>query len=626
MQPDVRPDSGDNKVGLSSVDSETLITELTAIRRELLATGGRVPASVHPQFTPSAANLLHYLALRQRDLRPLQSALAEHGLSSLGRSESHVLATIDTVLTTLQRLSGHCHDNNYEGDAPVTFQRGMECLQMHTRQLLGGDDKVHIMVTMPTEAAENAQLIRELLQSGMDCARINCAHDGPEQWSAMIANLESAQKDTGRSCRVMMDLAGPKLRTGCILEGPDVLKYRPRRDIYGQLIEPARIWLSDDLLLRPAPVPADASLEVAPDWLAGLESGDIVKFRDTRDAKRKLQVVEVAPGGCWLEGRKTAYLDNGVMIYRHARGEGRAIGTFVSGIPSRPNSLHLMVGDRLIVTGDGCPGEPAKYDKSGRVLAPARISCTLPEILEQVRAGESIWFDDGKIGGVIEQVEPQYLQVKITHAGPRGGRLRSDKGINLPESSLELPALTRKDREDLKFVAEHADIVALSFANSAKDVLDLKQALNEIGADQQGIVLKIETLAGFRHLPDLLLEAMSSPACGVMIARGDLAVESGFERLAELQEEILWLCEAAHVPVIWATQVLENLAKTGAPTRAEISDAAMAHRSECVMLNKGPHIVETVRTLDNILQRMGGHQFKKQSMLRKLHLASDWQK
>jgi pyruvate kinase len=109
-----------------------------------------------------------------------------------------------------------------------------------------------------------------------------------------------------------------------------------------------------------------------------------------------------------------------------------------------------------------------------------------------------------------------------------------------------------------------------------------------------------------------------------MIARGDLAVESGFERLAELQEEILWLCEAAHVPVIWATQVLENLAKTGAPTRAEISDAAMAHRSECVMLNKGPHIVETVRTLDNILQRMGGHQFKKQSMLRKLHLASDW--
>jgi pyruvate kinase len=106
-----------------------------------------------------------------------------------------------------------------------------------------------------------------------------------------------------------------------------------------------------------------------------------------------------------------------------------------------------------------------------------------------------------------------------------------------------------------------------------------------------------------------------------MIARGDLAVESGFERLAEVQEEILWLCEAAHVPVIWATQVLETLAKRGAPTRAEITDAAMAHRAECVMLNKGPYIIHAVRMLDDILKRMQSHQFKKQSMLRQLGLA-----
>ena len=83
-----------------------------------------------------------------------------------------------------------------------------------------------------------------------------------------------------------------------------------------------------------------------------------------------------------------------------------------------------------------------------------------------------------------------------------------------------------------------------------------------------------------------------------MIARGDLAVEVGFERLAEVQEEILWLCEAAHVPVIWATQVLESVAQTGQPSRAEVTDAAMAERAECVMLNKGPHIGEAVRALD----------------------------
>jgi len=79
-----------------------------------------------------------------------------------------------------------------------------------------------------------------------------------------------------------------------------------------------------------------------------------------------------------------------------------------------------------------------------------------------------------------------------------------------------------------------------------------------------------------------------------MIARGDLLVEIGYERLAEVQEEILWLCEAAHVPVIWATQVLEGLAQKGLPSRAEITDAAMGVRAECVMLNKGPHIIEAV--------------------------------
>jgi pyruvate kinase len=108
---------------------------------------------------------------------------------------------------------------------------------------------------------------------------------------------------------------------------------------------------------------------------------------------------------------------------------------------------------------------------------------------------------------------------------------------------------------------------------------------------------------------------------GVMIARGDLAVECGYERLAELQEEILWICEAAHVPVVWATQVLEQLAKEGMPSRAEITDAAMGVRAECVMLNKGPHIVQAVAALDDILHRMEAHQNKKRSMLRQLRLA-----
>jgi len=106
-----------------------------------------------------------------------------------------------------------------------------------------------------------------------------------------------------------------------------------------------------------------------------------------------------------------------------------------------------------------------------------------------------------------------------------------------------------------------------------------------------------------------------------MIARGDLAVELGYRRLAELQEEIMWICEAAHVPVIWATQVLENMVRQGTPSRAEVTDAAMAVRAECVMLNKGPFLPEAIAMLDDIITRMEAHQYKKTSHLRALSIA-----
>jgi len=122
-----------------------------------------------------------------------------------------------------------------------------------------------------------------------------------------------------------------------------------------------------------------------------------------------------------------------------------------------------------------------------------------------------------------------------------------------------------------------------TFVRTPADIEDLLHELDTLADHHTGILIKIETAAAFRHLPELLLTAMRRPRIGVMIARGDLAVECGYERLAELQEEILWICEAAHLPVVWATQVLEQLAKTGRPTRAEVTDAAMSDRAECVM-------------------------------------------
>lgn len=130
----------------------------------------------------------------------------------------------------------------------------------------------------------------------------------------------------------------------------------------------------------------------------------------------------------------------------------------------------------------------------------------------------------------------------------KGGKLRPEKGVNLPETDLRTPALTAKDLEDLESLARHVDMVGLSFVRRADDVLRLEQELTRLDAQHLGVVLKVETRRGFENLPRLLLTALQSPPVGVMVARGDLAVEIGFERMAEVQEQILWLCEAATFP------------------------------------------------------------------------------
>jgi pyruvate kinase len=261
------------------------------------------------------------------------------------------------------------------------------------------------------------------------------------------------------------------------------------------------------------------------------------------------------------------------------------------------------------------------HDDDGRIIESATLGCALPEVFRSVRVGERIFFDDGRIGGVIRAVTDDRLNVEITAVPGGAAKLRGEKGINLPDSDLALPALTPKDLADLAAVVKHADLVALSFVQRPDDIEQLYERLDALGAQRVGVVLKIETQAGFNRLPQLLLAAMRRRPVGVMVARGDLGVEVGFERLSEVQEEMLWLCEAAHVPVIWATQVLESLAKGGLPSRAEVTDAAMAGRAECVMLNKGPFIRETLRFLLDVVGRMQEHQQKKTARLRRLQVS-----
>jgi len=226
--------------------------------------------------------------------------------------------------------------------------------------------------------------------------------------------------------------------------------------------------------------------------------------------------------------------------------------------------------------------------------------------------------DEGSLCAVVEETDGQSAQMRVVRAGPKGARLRADKGLNFPDTELRLSPLTPKDLRDLDTVAEVADIVAYSFVQRPSDVALLQTELAGRTDRQLGLIVKIETGLAVRSLPELIVQAQGLQPTAVMIARGDLAVEIGYPRLAEVQEELLWLCEAAHTPVIWATQVLDTFLHKGLHSRAEMTDAAMAERAECVMLNKGPYLADAVSVLDDVLGRMEGHQAKKTSRLRAL--------
>jgi pyruvate kinase len=426
-----------------------------------------------------------------------------------------------------------------------------------------------------------------------------------------------------------MDLAGPKLRTGSIEPRPAVLKYRPQRDAFGRIVSPARIWLTPDSSPEVPPVPADAVVPVPQPWLARLRLQDRVRFTDARGASRSMIISGVEGKSRWANAVRTAYVFQGMMLEaRRPALNGkleRIQRAHVGAIPAKQQTLRLKLGDTLFLTSSLDPGRPPQRDSKEKLITPAQIGVSLPEFFGGVKAGEPIWLNDGMIGGVIRKVAPDKVSVEITQARPQGEKLGAEKGINVPESHLQLSSLTNEDLKALPFVVKNADIVSYSFVRTEADVLELESYLAKLSGEKLGIILKIETREGFDHLPQLLLAVMRSRAVGVMIARGDLAIECGYERLAEVQEEILWVCEAAHMPVVWATQVLESLAKNGIPSRAEITDAAMGERAECVMLNKGPYMVTVVRILGDILRRMQPHHEKKNSLLRKLHLAVAFQ-
>lgn len=603
---------------------EKTLQSIALLRRGALAIEGELASYLRkssPTFRQSARNLAHYLAVRRHDIRELQQELGKLGLSSLGRMEAHVMAALDAVQEALCLLQGQPVPDNLNRASQITFDIGHALLAENAVAVLGPmppGRNARIMVTMPSEAAEEPAFIRDLLAGGMNIMRINGAHDNPQAWERMVAYLRKAEKELGTSCKVCFDLAGPKLRTGVIEPAEGVAKWKPLRNRFGQFVAPALVGFIGECADMEA---MDRHMiPVRGDLFVKARAGDAIHLVDARGRGRALEIVEVSGSGCLCQADRTTYVTEGVALLLKRKGRTIARGT-IGTLPLEPLSILLRAGDRLDVVSGEILGRNAVRDEDGTVVEPAVVGCTLDEVFSSARPGERIFFDDGKVAGMIRGVSDACLQVEITSIPGGTYKLRDEKGINLPDTHLGLPALSPKDRRDLAFAVRHADMMAMSFVQQPKDIEALLAELHRHDAAEVGIVLKIETARAFASLPGLLLTAMRHDRVAVMVARGDLGVEVGFERLSEIQEEILWLCEAAHIPVIWATQVLESLAKGGMPSRAEVTDAAMGARAECVMLNKGPYILQTMEFLRDVLTRMQSHVEKKTAMLRRLSVS-----
>jgi pyruvate kinase len=562
----------------------------------------------------SAKNLIHYLGMRSEDMRDLQNKLGRLGLSRFARAEMHVLASLNNSRFILQKMIDMPGDESEKSG--LSFKRGEKILNKNTKTLLGYRAKgrrLRIMVTLPVEAAHNYALVEKFVVAGMNCARINCAAEGPAVWKLMVENVKKASAKKKRKITIIMDLAGPKIRTGKLVPGPKLIKYSPSRDIGGYVTKPAEIVFrtEDTEDYHPNSIP------VSNKWLQNLNDGDTVRFKDNRGRDRVLtvEVVDNAKNLAILSCNRTSYISSGIELHPGDMKLDQQ-PEIVGDLPALPGVILLRPDDIITIHESDDPGEPARTDSEGNILANAHVSCTYPPVFKYVEKGEPVYFDDGKIRGIVEEVKPGAFDVRIVMAKSQGSTLRGDKGINLPETNIITEGMTRKDQEDLKFVAFNADVVSYSFVNSQEDVEELQEKMKELDIlDKVGVVVKIETRKAYDNLESILLTAMKSKNVGVMIARGDLAIEAGWDNMGRIQKEMLAICSSAHLPVVWATQVLENLTKKGLPSRSEITDAVSALKAECVMLNKGPYIVQSIKFLDKVMGNMEAYQQKQDRML-----------
>jgi pyruvate kinase len=226
------------------------------------------------------------------------------------------------------------------------------------------------------------------------------------------------------------------------------------------------------------------------------------------------------------------------------------------------------------------------------------IAVNHPGIIKSVRTGERLFIEDGKLAFEIISASAEKVRIRALN----GGTILGGKGINLPDTEIQIPTITRKDREDIATaVAAGADLVALSFVRSGDDIIEARRIIRRLGGNQK-IIAKLEKREAIEMLDEIMMLAD-----GVMVARGDLGVELPPETVPEVQKQIIRLAHRHCKPVIVATQMMESMRFASQPTRAEINDVASAvfEFVDAVMLSAetatGQYPLETVQTMSRVI-------------------------
>src|SRR5919198_1071037 len=490
----------------------------------------------------SCDNLLCYLALREHDLSDLQLKLAEHGLSSLEMLESRVLVSIEQVLKHFGIAP--VSSTSSSGLCKVKSQSASLMLAKRSELLFGPAGKgrrTHIMVTMDASDIFQYDLIEQLLENGLDIVRINCAHNTKRDWKLIIESIRSAQERLvqrgnriGHKCMILMDLGGPKIRTG-----PVELKARPLKISVLEDVHDRPVRFAEGVLDSEANQTELVSLEGTPSrsfviaiskidygGLGSLKIGQKIIFKDARDERIcTLTVLErISPTKVRVGLEHTAWLKEGTKLECQTNdlisrddggggdgGDGEESGRHGGGgdgdtskcsftvghLKAQPVEIKVEYGNRLRLYRNG---NTLGHIGDGSAGKPAGISCSHSDVLDQVMVGHRVFIDDGKIEGIVRSSNEEYLELEIV--SPKGmiAEIKSNKGINFPDSSIRMSALTPEDIRNLDFVVKYADMVGLSFVHRPEDVYDLHKELSRLNCRDLGIVAKIETADSINNL------------------------------------------------------------------------------------------------------------------------------